>query len=180
METGPDLVQSDNVSISPELESKDKKPEKPKAVSDKEVDEEVEAKPPRKQPAPLGPDAGKVLVVQPDKIEKARASQVLKKRGDYVFPEIKMLNEPSANSKLEPEDFRKRAADLIETLKQFKVDCVPVDPANGVSVAVIGAGGIEKVIDIKLGKDEQAMFDKSVEAVKGLVEACKGIDSSLA
>ena len=44
---------------------------------------------------------------------------------------------------------------------------------------VIGAGGIEKVIDIKLNKDEQAMFDKSVDAVKGLVEACKGIDSSL-
>ena len=136
VEAGPDLVQSDNVSISPELESKDKKPEKPKAVSDKEVDEEVEAKPPRKQPAPLGPDAGKVLVVQPDKIEKARASQVLKKRGDYVFPEIKMLNEPSANSRAEPEDFRKRAADLIETLKQFKVDCVPVDPVNGVDVGI--------------------------------------------
>ena len=45
---------------------------------------------------------------------------------------------------------------------------------------VIGAGGIEKVIDIKLNKDEQVMFDKSVDAVKGLVEACKGIDSSLA
>ncbi|MDE9449774.1 malate dehydrogenase [Aliiroseovarius sp. Z3] len=45
---------------------------------------------------------------------------------------------------------------------------------------VIGANGIEKVIDIKLSKDEQAMFDKSVDAVKGLVEACKGIDSSLA
>ena len=45
---------------------------------------------------------------------------------------------------------------------------------------VIGAGGIEKVIDIKLNKDEQAMFDNSVNAVKGLVEACKGIDSSLA
>ena len=44
---------------------------------------------------------------------------------------------------------------------------------------VIGAGGIEKVIDIKLTKDEQAMFDKSVDAVKGLVAACKGIDSSL-
>ena len=136
VETGPDLVQSDNVSISPELESKDKKPEKPKAVSEKEDEEEVEAKPTRKQPAPLGPDAGKVLVVQPDKIEKARASQVLKKRGDYVFPEIKMLNEPSANSRAEPEDFRKRAADLIETLKQFKVDCVPVDPVNGVDVGI--------------------------------------------
>ena len=44
---------------------------------------------------------------------------------------------------------------------------------------VIGANGIEKVIDIKLTKDEQAMFDKSVEAVKGLVEACRGIDDSL-
>jgi len=44
---------------------------------------------------------------------------------------------------------------------------------------VIGAGGIERVIDIKLAKDEQAMFDKSVDAVKGLVEACKGIDGGL-
>ena len=45
---------------------------------------------------------------------------------------------------------------------------------------VIGAGGIEKVVAIKMNKDEQAMFDKSVEAVKGLVEACKSIDGSLA
>ena len=44
---------------------------------------------------------------------------------------------------------------------------------------VIGAGGIEKVIEIKLDKAEQAMFDKSVAAVKGLVEACRAIDSSL-
>jgi malate dehydrogenase len=45
---------------------------------------------------------------------------------------------------------------------------------------VIGAGGIEKVVDIKLTKDEQAMFDKSVDAVKGLVSACQEIDPSLA
>ncbi|MGY9049997.1 malate dehydrogenase [Puniceibacterium antarcticum] len=45
---------------------------------------------------------------------------------------------------------------------------------------IIGAGGIEKVVDIKMTKDEQAMFDNSVTAVKGLVEACKGIDPSLA
>ena len=44
---------------------------------------------------------------------------------------------------------------------------------------VIGAEGVERVIDIKMTKDEKAMFDKSVEAVKGLVEACKGIDNSL-
>ena len=54
---------------------------------------------------------------------------------------------------------------------------------NGMYVGVptvIGAGGIERVIDIKMNKAEQAMFDNSVAAVNGLVEACKGIDSSLA
>jgi malate dehydrogenase len=45
---------------------------------------------------------------------------------------------------------------------------------------VIGAGGIEKVIEIKLDRADKAAFDKSVDAVKGLVEACKGIDATLA
>ena len=44
---------------------------------------------------------------------------------------------------------------------------------------VIGAGGVEKVVEIAMNKDEQAMFDNSVNAVKGLVDACKGIDDSL-
>ncbi|MDE0524954.1 MAG: malate dehydrogenase [Boseongicola sp.] len=44
---------------------------------------------------------------------------------------------------------------------------------------IIGAGGIERIVEIDLAKDERAMFDKSVEAVRGLVEACKGIDSGL-
>ena len=53
---------------------------------------------------------------------------------------------------------------------------------NGMYVGVptvIGAGGVERVIDIKMNADEQAMFDNSVNAVKGLVKACKGIDGSL-
>ncbi|MEM7545457.1 MAG: malate dehydrogenase [Pseudomonadota bacterium] len=45
---------------------------------------------------------------------------------------------------------------------------------------IIGAGGIEKVVEIQLNKDEQAMFDNSVSAVKGLVAACKEIDGTLA
>ena len=44
---------------------------------------------------------------------------------------------------------------------------------------VIGAAGIERIVEIKLDKAEQEMFDKSVNAVKGLVTACKGIDASL-
>ena len=45
---------------------------------------------------------------------------------------------------------------------------------------IIGAGGIERIVEIKLNPSEQAMMDKSVDAVKGLVEACKAIDSTLA
>jgi malate dehydrogenase len=45
---------------------------------------------------------------------------------------------------------------------------------------VIGAGGVERVIDIDLDRAERAMFDKSVAAVRGLIDACKGIDASLA
>jgi malate dehydrogenase len=45
---------------------------------------------------------------------------------------------------------------------------------------IIGAGGIERIVDIKLNADEQAMMTKSIDAVKGLVAACKAIDPSLA
>ena len=45
---------------------------------------------------------------------------------------------------------------------------------------IIGAGGIERVVDIKLNAEEQAMMDKSIDAVKGLVAACKSIDPTLA
>ena len=44
---------------------------------------------------------------------------------------------------------------------------------------MIGAGGVEKVVEIELNADEQAMFDSSVEAVKGLVDACKGLEPAL-
>jgi malate dehydrogenase len=44
---------------------------------------------------------------------------------------------------------------------------------------VLGKGGVERIVNITLSADEQVMFDKSVTAVKGLVEACKAIDPSL-
>ena len=45
---------------------------------------------------------------------------------------------------------------------------------------VIGAGGVEKVVEIKLNADEQKMFDNSVDSVKGLVADCKGLAPDLA
>ena len=46
--------------------------------------------------------------------------------------------------------------------------------------SIIGANGIEKIVEITLSKDEQIMFDKSVQAVNGLLKVCKEIDETLA
>jgi malate dehydrogenase len=45
--------------------------------------------------------------------------------------------------------------------------------------AVIGAKGVERVIEIDLNKAERAMFDNSITAVDGLIEACIKIAPSL-
>ena len=53
---------------------------------------------------------------------------------------------------------------------------------NGLYVGVpviIGAGGVEKIVEITLDGDERTMFDKSVEAVRSLVDACKRIAPDL-
>lgn len=44
---------------------------------------------------------------------------------------------------------------------------------------VIGAKGVEKIVSLNLSADEQAMFTKSVDSVRGLIEACKKIDPRL-
>jgi malate dehydrogenase len=45
---------------------------------------------------------------------------------------------------------------------------------------VIGAGGAERIVEFETNDAEKAMFAKSVESVQGLMEACKGIEPSLA
>ncbi len=45
---------------------------------------------------------------------------------------------------------------------------------------VIGADGVERIIEIKLGSKEKALFKKSVNAVTGLMEAAKKIAPDLA
>lgn len=44
---------------------------------------------------------------------------------------------------------------------------------------ILGANGVERIVEIQLNADEQAMFDSSVGAVKGLIEACIAIEPSL-
>ena len=58
---------------------------------------------------------------------------------------------------------------------QYGVDDLYV----GVPV-VIGAGGVEQIVEIELDDEAKANLQVSVDAVKELLVACKGIDSSLA
>ncbi|WP_424361560.1 malate dehydrogenase [Methylocystis parvus] len=45
---------------------------------------------------------------------------------------------------------------------------------------IIGANGVEKVMEIKLDPAEQAMFDKSVNSVKTLIDAAKKLNADFA
>jgi len=45
---------------------------------------------------------------------------------------------------------------------------------------VLGAGGVERIVEIELDAEAQKNFNVSVDAVKELLEACKQIDGSLA
>ena len=46
--------------------------------------------------------------------------------------------------------------------------------------AMIGANGVERIVEIEFDETEKEMFKKSVAAVQGLIDACKTIDPSFA
>ena len=58
---------------------------------------------------------------------------------------------------------------------QYGVDNLYV----GVPV-VLGANGVEKIVEIEFDASEKEMFAKSVASVSGLIEACKVINPALA
>jgi malate dehydrogenase len=45
---------------------------------------------------------------------------------------------------------------------------------------IIGAGGVEKIVEIELNAEARANFEVSVDAVRELLTACRAIDGSLA
>ena len=46
--------------------------------------------------------------------------------------------------------------------------------------AVIGENGIERIVQLELTGDEKAQLEKSADAVRGLIDACKKLDTRLA
>jgi malate dehydrogenase len=68
---------------------------------------------------------------------------------------------------------------VLKDQKRVLPSCVYLNGEFGVKgyfvgvPTVLGAGGVERIIEFRLDAEEQAMMDKSVAAVKGLVDALK-------
>ena len=81
-----------------------------------------------------------------------------------------MISAPASSAIMMAESYlkdKKRVLPCAAKLQgQYGVDGLYI----GVPV-VIGKNGVEKIIEIKLNDEEQAMFDQSVQAVKELNEA---------
>ncbi len=71
------------------------------------------------------------------------------------------------------------AESILKDQKRVLPSCVHLNGEFGVKgyfvgvPTVLGAGGVEKILQFKLDAEEQAMMDKSVAAVKGLVDSLK-------
>ena len=113
-----------------------------------------------------------------------RLDEILQRTRDGGIEIIKLLGKGSA--------FYAPAASAIEMAEAYLKDQKRVLPCAahlrgqygqddiyvGVPV-VIGARGVERVIEISLDNSEEGMFAHSVDQVRKLIEACKQIDSRL-
>jgi malate dehydrogenase len=110
-------------------------------------------------------------------ITKERLEEIVQRTRDGGAEIVGLLKTGSA--------FYAPAASAIEMAESFLKDkkrLIPcaahLDGQYGVKgryigvPVVIGAGGVERIVEISLNRPERTMFDKSVEAVNQLVEAC--------
>ena len=82
--------------------------------------------------------------------------------------------------------YKRQAEAYLNDQKRILPVAAYVDGAYGVDglyvgvPVLIGADGVEKIIEIELDDEAKANLAVSVDAVKELLVACKGIDPSLA
>ncbi len=71
---------------------------------------------------------------------------------------------------------------IIKDQKRVLAVCAYLDGEYGVNgyyvgvPAILGGKGVEKIVEITLNQEEQALFDNSVNAVKGLIEDMKKLN----
>jgi malate dehydrogenase len=86
---------------------------------------------------------------------------------------------PAASAIAMAESYLKDQRRVLPCAAQLTGEYGVKDMYVGVPV-VIGAGGVERIVEITLDDAEKAMFAKSVASVKTLVDACKTINPAFA
>ncbi|MBV8473161.1 MAG: malate dehydrogenase [Hyphomicrobiales bacterium] len=86
---------------------------------------------------------------------------------------------PAASAIAMAESYLKDQRRVLPAAAQLNGEYGLKDTYVGVPV-VIGAGGVERIVEITLDDAEKAMFAKSVASVRGLIDACKAINPALA
>jgi malate dehydrogenase len=86
---------------------------------------------------------------------------------------------PAASAIAMAESFLKDQRRVLPCAAYLNGEYGVKDTYVGVPV-VIGAGGVERIVEIQFDEAEKAMFEKSVAAVQTLVEACKKINPAFA
>ncbi len=86
---------------------------------------------------------------------------------------------PAASAVAMAESYLRDKRRVLPCAAHLKGEFGVKDMYVGVPV-VIGAKGVEKIIEIEMNATERQMFMKSVESVKGLCDACKKIAPALA
>ncbi len=123
-------------------------------------------------PLPNCTSVGGIPVTQ--LIEPGRLAEIVQRTRDGGAEIVSMLKTGSAYYAPAA-----AAAQMVEAIVRDKKRLIPCaaycDKEYGVGgyyvgvPVILGAGGVERIIELKLNAEEQAAFQKSVEAVKGLV-----------
>jgi malate dehydrogenase len=118
-------------------------------------------------------------------ITEARLAEIVQRTRDGGAEIVNLLKTgsafyaPAASAIVMAESYLRDKKRVLPCAAQLTGQYGVKDLYVGVPV-VLGAGGVERIVEIQLDKEERAGFEKSVNAVKSLVDACKAIAPSLA
>lgn len=116
---------------------------------------------------------------------KERLDEIVQRTRDGGAEIVKLLKTgsafyaPAASAILMAECFLKDKKRILPCAAYLNGEYGVKDMYVGVPV-IIGEGGVEKIVEMQLNAEEKAMFDASVNAVKGLMDVTKPILSKAA
>jgi malate dehydrogenase len=111
---------------------------------------------------------------------QARLDEIVQRTRDGGAEIVKLLKTgsafyaPAASAISMAESYLKDKKRILPCAAHLNGEYGVKDMYVGVQV-VIGAGGVEKILELPLTADEKAMFDASVNAVRGLMDVTKPI-----